>query len=132
MAEIHGKLSPEHPESISERSEDLLTSSVFTGFRYVGWRCGLIDWLGESEPVWSAGPSPWAGEIRHVGFCFWPWLDIHREPDLALLILYQDRPALLALVEVKYLSGMSDWEPDERVDEYGRTGNQIADQIKGS
>jgi hypothetical protein len=78
IAEIHGKLSTEHPESITDRSEDLLTSSVFSGFRYIGWSCGLTDWLNESERVWGLeSSSPWAGEVRHVCFTFWPWLGLH-------------------------------------------------------
>jgi hypothetical protein len=131
IAVIHGKLSPQHPENISDRSEDLLTSSIFGGFRYLGWHLGLIDWLKDSQPIWGGGDDPWIGAIKHIAYSFWPRLKNGREPDLALLILFDQLRSLVVVIEVKYLSGPSDWETEGLIDKRGRTGNQIADQILG-
>ena len=54
-----------------------------------------------------------------------------REPDLALLLRYDSGPALLVVVEAKYLSGMSDYESDAPEGEDAPTGDQILDQVRG-
>ena len=46
IAELHGKLSPERPQGVNERMEDLLTSDVFGTMKYAGWENGFIDWNG--------------------------------------------------------------------------------------
>jgi len=89
LAEIHGKLSPDKPETITDRSEDLLTSSIFGGFRYVGWQAGLIDWLKDSEAVWGVLYDPWAGRVSQIAYSFWPSFKNKCEPDLALLIEFE-------------------------------------------
>lgn len=136
IAELHGKLA-EGRTSGYEYMEDLLTSDVFGTMRYAGWECGFLDWLlnAESAPIHPA-PSPLAthlpqGEVVRVDFCFWPRLPEGREPDLALLLHFASGAALLMLLEVKYLSGMSDWDGPELDDEEGLTGDQIADQVWG-
>jgi len=131
LAELHGKLSPDHPESINERSEDMLTSSIFGGFRYLGWESGLIGWLKESQLAWGDPSEAWNGKIVRVAYSFWPRLKNGRQPDVALLILFDDRQPLVVAIEVKYGSGPSDWEIQGQTDERGLTGNQIADEIRG-
>jgi hypothetical protein len=130
IAELHGKLSGDDGESGLHRSEDLLTSSIFGIFRYAGWECGLLSWLKDAEPVWNPVADLWSGRVKQFAYSFWPRLKNNREPDLALLILYEDRTPLMLLIEVKYLSGMSDWDLDG-LDEQGRSGSQLVDQIAG-
>jgi hypothetical protein len=130
IAELHGKLSGDDGEGRQERSEDLLTSSIFEIFRYAGWQCGLHYWLRDAEPVWNPVADLWAGSVKRFAYSFWPRLKNNCEPDLAVLILYEDRAPLLLLIEVKYLAGMSDWDGDG-LDDLGRTGNQLIDQIAG-
>jgi len=136
IAELHGKLA-EGRTSGYEYMEDLLTSDVFGTMRYAGWECGFLDWLlrAQAAPVGPL-PPPIESVLRpsallEVEYRFWPRLSNGREPDLALLLRYDSGPAVLVVVEAKYLSGMSDYESDAPQDEDARTGNQILDQIRG-
>ena len=60
-----------------------------------------------------------------------PSLTNGREPDLALLLRYDDGSALLVLIEAKYMSGMSDYHRDAPESEDALTGDQILDQVRG-
>src|SRR5215471_15273806 len=138
LAELHGKLSPDREGGLHDRSEDLLTSDVFGTMRYVEGRFGFLDWLASAEsPLVFIGRGHQLGNIlppanvENVTFAFWPALRNGREPDVALFIEMRDSPPIVALVEAKYLSGPSDFEAPDGGDERGRTGNQIADQVKG-
>lgn len=138
IAELHGKLSPDQPYGCHDRMEDLLTSDVFGTMRYAGWSRGFLDWIhgAEAVPVLEGPIKPVSeilpvSHVRTVDFAFWPTLPNGRQPDVVLLFQCQDKSSVLIVVEVKYLSGTSDYEiPDER-DDYARTGNQIADQVIG-
>jgi hypothetical protein len=133
IAELHGKLAPDRPRGVSDRMEDLLTSDVFGSLKYAGWNASFEDWISGADKVFDGTDHLELNSVirgiepKALHFAFWPKLSNHRESDLALLI-EADR-SLLILVEAKYLSGMSDWEGDAETDEYGRTGNQIADQV---
>ena len=136
IAELHGKLT-EGRAGGYEYMEDLLTSDVFGTMRYAGWECGFLDWLlrAKAAPV-DPFPPPIETMLRPsallgVEVCFWPRLVNGREPDLALQLLYDSGPALLVLVEAKYLSGMSDYESDAPEGEDVLTGDQILDQVWG-
>jgi len=137
IAELHGKLAARDDASGYEYSEDLLTADVFGAMRYAGWEWGFLDWLlhAECAPV-SPLPPPIAdvlrpADLQEVEYGFWPTLTNGREPDLALLLRYDSGPALLIVVEAKYLSGMSDWEGNAPDDEDTLTGVQILDQVRG-
>ena len=136
IAELHGKLA-EGRAGGYEYMEDLLTSDVFGTMRYAGWECGFLDWLlrAKAAPV-DPFPPPIETMLRpsallEIEVCFWPRLVNGREPDLALLLRYDSGPALLVLVEAKYLSGMSDYESDASEGEDVPTGDQVLDQVQG-
>lgn len=135
IAEIRGKLSPDHPYGCHDRMEDLLTSDVFGTMRYAGMSCGFLEWLQGAEApgieqVRTLPPRTISSaEIRSTRFAFWPTLPNRREPDVALLLDLADGTSYLVIIEAKYLSGTSDFEVPE-TSEDGRTGNQVADQIK--
>lgn len=136
IAELHGKL-VEGRTSGYEYMEDLLTSDVFGTMRYAGHECGFLDWLlrAKTAPV-DPPPPPVESVLRpsallEVEYRFWPRLTNGREPDLALHLRYDSGPAVLMVVEAKYLSGMSDYESDAPEVEDARTGNQIVDQVRG-
>jgi hypothetical protein len=138
LAELHGKLSPENADACHDRLEDLLTSDVFGTMRYAGGSLGFLDWLHTAEPPpFSAAETPPmrdllpGSEFQAVSFAFWPKLANARELDVALFIDYTTGSPVLVLVEAKYLSGTSDFAAPESGDDYGRTGNQLADQILG-
>jgi hypothetical protein len=137
IAEIHGKLSPDRPKGAHERMEDLLTSDVFSTMKYAGWHKGFMNWLLKAEPA-PIIPSPkpisdylLKSKIVDIKYSFWPKLANNREPDVALLLCFDSDEYLLVLIEAKYFSGTSNWEGDQDDDQYGRTGNQIADQVTG-
>lgn len=137
IAELHGKLSADRPDGVHERMEDLLTSDVFGTMKYAGWEHGFLDWLLKSEPA-PVDPQPppiedllYQGNITSVEYSFWPKLRNKCEPDLALLFCFGSGDFLLILLEAKYFSGTSDRESNEKSDPFGRTGNQIADQVRG-
>jgi len=136
IAEIHGKLSPNRPKGAHERMEDLLTSDVFSTMKYVGWEKGFLSWLLEAEAV-PIIPLPrhisdyLKKSIIDIEYSFWPELANKREPDVALLLCFDSEDYLLVLIEAKYFSGTSNWEGDQDTDQYGRTGNQIVDQVIG-
>ena len=137
IAELHGKLNPARPEGVSERMEDLLTSDVFGTMKYAGWDKGFWDWIQMAEiaPVSPSPPSitnllnkSWPSKIY---FKFWPLLENGREPDLAILVELENGRFLIIVVEVKYLSGTSDWDDDEKAKTLDITGSQLADQVMG-
>lgn len=137
IAELYGKLSTSHSASISERLEDLLTSDVFSTMKYAGWNKGFVDWLLKAQPAPILPPSPSikqyfsSNQISKVDYSFWPKLKNKREPDVALLLRFDNSMPLLILIEAKYFSGTSDWEESSESSPYGLTGNQIADQVQG-
>ncbi len=138
IAELHGKLSPDREGGLHDRLEDLLTSDVFGTMRYVDGGFGFLDWLTSAvSPIVSHGLGHRLGdimpptEVAKVAFAFWPMLGNGREPDVALFMEVKESSPLVMLVEAKYLSGPSDFEVPDGEDERGRTGNQIADQVKG-
>lgn len=133
IAELRGKLSP---ESAHDRMEDLLTSDAFGTMYYVGWHPGFQNWLLEAQRAGGStvtigdflGHSP----IQKVLFAFWPLLPNRREPDLALLVISEDGGFRLLIVEVKYLSGPSDFEVDTSAETAtDLTGSQLVDQMVG-
>jgi len=75
LAEIKGKLS-----SKLENSEDLLTSNVFSFFKYAQRQIYLVNLLT------LIGVTCIKEELAGAEFHFWPTYDDHTEPDLVLII----------------------------------------------
>jgi hypothetical protein len=136
FAELRGKLSP---ESATDRSEDLLTSDVFGTIHFVGAAKPFVEWLASSSPVLDQKldavealiPSP----VRSIDVLFWPRLPNGREPDVALLLAHEDGRRSLIVVEVKYFSGLSNYDLDEDAEDGlasdRLTGHQLLDQLCG-
>jgi hypothetical protein len=139
IAELRGKLSPDREGGVYERLEDLLTSDVFGTMQYLGGGSGFASWLASAvRPASQGGVVSRLGDIvppdkiHSIRFAFWPTLRNGREPDVALLIEMDDAQAILVFIEAKYFSGMSDSEVPGDLDDRGRTGNQIVDQVRGA
>ena len=88
LAELHGKLS-----SKIERMEDILTSNVFSFFKYSTREIFLKGYLNE------LGFEISAREAREAQFLFWPRFEENTEPDLVILI-----GDYYLLIEAKYFS----------------------------
>jgi hypothetical protein len=133
VAEISGKLSP---ANINDRSEDLLTSDVFGTMHFVEDKEPFLRWLSTavcaSIPETTPLSLPPMSATSTVTLRFWPRLDNGREPDLAILIEHGVDVCLL-VIEVKYHSGLSNFEPDdsETSSEQALDGHQIIDQVAG-
>lgn len=89
MAELRGKLS-----ASQERSEDILTSNVFSFFKYAERSVYLSKFLS------LIGVELTDDELQEVEFVFWPTYEDGTEPDVVLLA--QDH---YLLFEAKYHSG---------------------------
>lgn len=88
LAELHGKLSPK-----TERLEDLLTSNVFSFFKYSDREVFLKEYLR------MLGFSVSSKEAREAEFMFWPRYEQNTEPDLVIRV-----GKYYILVEAKYFS----------------------------
>jgi hypothetical protein len=134
VAETHGKMSSGFPPS--ERMEDVLTSNVFSAFRYFGLVSPLVTWLQRARNV--VGESLLLQPVALQVF-FWPRATVGnrtREPDLLLIVRDDAGDELAIVVEAKYESGPSDVTEDESstgdhtngAEEIRLTGNQLADE----
>ena len=92
LAEIHGKLSRD-----IENKEDVLTSNVFSFFKYADREIFLYP------IIKSLGIDVNIEDARDAQFHFWPHLEDHTEPDLVLII--GDN---YLLIESKYFSGFGE------------------------
>lgn len=88
QAELRGKLS-----SRIERMEDILTSNVFSFFKYATREIFLKGYLGE---LGFAVSDQEAGEAE---FIFWPRFEENTEPDLVIIV-----GDYYLLIEAKYFS----------------------------
>jgi hypothetical protein len=135
VAELHGKVSPAQPPN--DRQEDVLTSHVFSIFRYIhSLRIPTLLLCAarnvEDSPL-QLGP------LEAVEVFFWPTWGLprsqrRRELDV-MLVLREKGGGLLALgVENKYRAGASDVEGDvEAAPGEGPvfTGKQLVDEYVG-
>lgn len=104
FAEIKGKLVPEAPGN--ERSEDVLTSTVF-GTLFVARAFDiLVKWL-RCARAYDGATIQGINEIEPFNYWFWPSL-AESEPDLLLRL-----GNILFIIEAKYLSGKHDTHHDE-------------------
>lgn len=99
LAELHGKFS-----SRTERSEDILTSNVFSFFKYSSRDIFLKSYLD------TLGFNISAKEVEEAEFKFWPHYEDGTEPDLVIIV-----GKYYILFEAKYYSGFG--EKTETTDE---------------
>lgn len=107
LAELHGKLS-----SGIERMEDVLTSNVFSFFKYSTREIFLWGYLNE------LGFNISNQEANEAEFIFWPRFEENTEPDLVLIV-----GDYYLLIEAKYFSGFAD--------ETKKTKAQLLREIEG-
>src|SRR5271157_4611599 len=89
LAEIHGKLSRQ-----TENQEDILTSNVFSFFKYSDRKNFLYGF------VQSLGLGISINDALNAEFLFWPRYEDNTEPDLVIIM-----GDFYLLVEAKYHSG---------------------------
>jgi len=92
LAELHGKLS-----SRVERMEDILTSNVFSFFKYSSRDIFLKKYLNK------LGFNISIREAEEAEFRFWPVFEDGTEPDLVIIV-----GDYYLLIEAKYFSGFSE------------------------
>ncbi len=92
LAELHGKLS-----SRVERAEDILTSNVFSFFKY----CNRTVFLRQYLILLGFNVSE--DEANDAEFTFWPRFDENTEPDLVIRV-----GGRYLLFEAKYRSGFGE------------------------
>jgi len=116
QAEIRGKIS-----SDLENKEDILTSNVFSFFKYSNRKAFLLEFLNLVNIEISEE------EAKKAIFNFWPSYDDNTEPDLVLIV-----GDYYILVEAKYLSGFGQETENiqhQLVREY-EGGKAAAEQLK--
>lgn len=102
IAEIHGKLKP------YERMEDLLTSDVFSTFKYLDVNKGLIPFLSRAIKVIDMTNPDFLLDIVEADYVFWPkTTKLNREPDVLIILTKEGGSTLSILIEAKYTSGKS-------------------------
>lgn len=89
LAELHGKLSRKN-----ENKEDILTSNVFSFFKYSDPVVFLLPLLQRLIPEIKAE------DVKNAEFHFWPSFDDGTEPDLVILA-----GSFYLLIEAKFTSG---------------------------
>ncbi len=107
LAELHGKLSPR-----VEKMEDILTSNVFSFFKYSRRDIFLKGYLNE------LGFNISEQEAREAAFLFWPRYEDNTEPDLVIIV-----GGYYLLIEAKYFSGFAD--------ETKKTKAQLLREVEG-
>jgi len=107
LAELHGKL----PSRI-ERMEDILTSNVFSFFKYSDREIFLKGYLNK------LGFDISNQEANEAEFIFWPRFEENTEPDLVIIV-----GDYYLLVEAKYFSGFAE--------ETKKTKAQLLREIEG-
>lgn len=102
IAEIHGKL------STHEHMEDLLTSDVFSTFKYLDVNNGLIPFLKKATRFNDNTPPNFLEEIVEADYVFWPrTIYLNREPDVLIILTKKNQSTITILIEAKYHSGKS-------------------------
>ncbi|WP_394238312.1 hypothetical protein [Niallia oryzisoli] len=128
IAEIHGKLSP------YEHMEDLLTSDVFSTFRYLNPNMGLIPFLKKAVGFIDQEVPSFLEDVEEADYIFWPRTSkLNREPDVLVLLTKKDCSTVSILIEAKYTSGKSNLIREEGITEDGKNtiehldGDQLAE-----
>jgi hypothetical protein len=107
LAEIHGKLSREN-----ENKEDILTSNVFSFFKYSDRRTFFYPFLQLLKLNVDKE------DAKNASFTFWPTFEDGTEPDLVI-----KAGKYYILVEAKYHSGFGQ--------EVGDRSHQLVREVKG-
>lgn len=104
IAEVHGKLAN------VENKEDLLTSDVFSAFRYLPVNLGLIPFLKQMvNGTTGKRIGNLFSDCLTADYVFWPKTSFFkREPDLLILIGRKVKTPIAVLIEAKYHSGKHD------------------------
>lgn len=129
IAEIHGKLSP------YEYMEDLLTSDVFSTFKYLDPNQGLVPFLKKAVSFAQQTELDFLENITAADYLFWPKTTyLNREPDVLIILTREDGSTVSILIEAKYTSGKhnlireeanTDMESLDHID-----GDQLAELYK--
>ncbi len=107
LAELHGKLSRDN-----ENKEDILTSNVFSFFKYANREIFLFEFIK------LLGLKISSNDAINAEFRFWPTFEDNTEPDLVMII-----GKYYLLFEAKYHSGFGKETQDQQ--------HQIVREIKG-
>jgi len=107
LAELHGKL----PSKI-ERMEDILTSNVFSFFKYSNRQIFLKGYLKQLGVIVSDQ------EANDAEFIFWPRFEENTEPDLVIIV-----GDYYLVIEAKYYSGF--------IEESEKSKAQLVREIEG-
>jgi len=107
LAELHGKLS-----SRVERMEDILTSNVFSFFKYTSRKIFLKGYLDK------LGFNISEREASRAEFLFWPRYEENTEPDLVIIV-----GDYYLLIEAKYFSDFGQ--------ETSKTKAQLIREVEG-
>ena len=112
--------------------EDLLTSDVFSAFKYSPPDEGLIPFLSHGRCFDGSGDKlDFLEKIVKVKYYFWPRSKfLHREPDLIIILETSDHRTIAIDVEAKYMSGKHniDAKNDEEISIGEMSGDQLYDQ----
>ena len=100
LAELHGKL----PSRI-ERMEDILTSNVFSFFKYSTRHTFLKGYLEQ------LGFTISDQEAEYAEFIFWPRFEENTEPDLVIIV-----GNYYLVFEAKYHSGFGEETEKSNID----------------
>jgi hypothetical protein len=125
MAEIHGEI-PEY-----EGMEDLLTSDVFSTFKYLPLDVVFIPFLKRAVSFGTGETMSYLfDDVIKGDFIFWPKTSfLKREPDLLILLTCLDNPPISIVVEAKYRSGKSNVNRDQDLNAMQLLeGDQLAEQ----
>lgn len=107
LAEIHGKLSKDN-----ENKEDILTSNVFSFFKYANREVFLLEFIK------LLGLEISVPDVMNAEFHFWPTFVDKTEPDLVLIV-----GKYYLLFETKYHSGFGKETQDKK--------HQVVREIEG-
>lgn len=127
IAELRNKLSGDGI-GLTDRSEDLLTSTVFGLLRYLPADAVLFRWLRGAKPLVDGGRPLIAGDAVEARLEFWPRVR-EREMDLSLVARGPSGEEIVG-IECKLGEGPSPAEPRPNLPERTvllRRGNQLAD-----
>ncbi|UOE74707.1 hypothetical protein [Parageobacillus thermoglucosidasius] len=133
IAEIHGKL-PEY-----EGMEDLLTSDVFSTFKYLPLELAFIPFLQRAVDFRTGETINYSfDDVIKADYIFWPKTSyFKREPDLLIILTRRNQPPISIVVEAKYRSGKSNINREQDLQELQiLDGDQLAEQyyelVKGN
>ncbi|SFG73746.1 hypothetical protein [Sporolactobacillus nakayamae] len=125
IAELYGKL------PALEAKEDLLTSDVFSTFRYLPVNRALIPFLSKAINTRSGQHiSNIFTDCLMADYVFWPKTTrFNREPDVLILITRKTKPPIAIIIEAKYYSGRHDANRTQMKQELQTyDGDQLAEQ----